>query len=141
MKRLLLLLAIIFTLFALVFSISDVGTGHFPLKKVAALFVNSAMEGYRSQVGHYPTTVEGLDALIHCPKGLEKRWKGSYLAPIEAVSGPSLTHTSELRLPLDPWGRPYQYRCPGIHNPEGYDLWSLGPIGVGGHDAIGNWKN
>jgi len=43
------------------------------------------------------------------------------------------------RLPLDPWGRTYQYRCPGWMNPKGYDVWSLGPDGVVSADDIGNW--
>lgn len=40
----------------------------------------------------------------------------------------------------DPWGRAYYYRCPGIHNPAGYDLWSAGPDNVSGtRDDITNW--
>lgn len=40
----------------------------------------------------------------------------------------------------DPWGRAYYYRCPGVHDPEGYDLWSAGPDGVSGtRDDITNW--
>jgi general secretion pathway protein G len=39
----------------------------------------------------------------------------------------------------DPWGRPYVYECPGKHNPESFDLYSLGPNGKGGDEAIGNW--
>ena len=34
-------------------------------------------------------------------------------------------------MPLDPWGNPYQYACPGTHNPDSYDVWSLGPDGIG----------
>ena len=41
--------------------------------------------------------------------------------------------------PLDPWGRPYQYRSPALHSKEGYDLFSLGPDGVVSPDDIGNW--
>jgi general secretion pathway protein G len=81
---------------------------------------------FRGRMGRFPTTKEGLTALVQCPSGLEGRWDGPYFA--------------DGRVPVDPWGRTYQYRCPGVHNPKGYDLWSLGPSGVGGDDEIGNWK-
>lgn len=42
----------------------------------------------------------------------------------------------------DPWGRAYYYRCPGVHDPEGYDLWSAGPDGISGtRDDITNWTS
>jgi type II secretion system protein G len=100
------------------------------LNGVEKLFVNDSintpLEAYRIGIGHYPTTAEGLDALIHCPKGSEGKWRGPYLA-LDKV-------------PLDPWGRPYQYRCPGVHNPQSYDIWSLGPSGVESESNLGNWK-
>ena len=40
---------------------------------------------------------------------------------------------------LDPWGNPYQYRYPGTHNPDKYDVWSWGPDGHESADDIGNW--
>jgi general secretion pathway protein G len=80
---------------------------------------------YRIDIGRYPTTEEGLDALIHCPKGLEAKWKGPYL--------------QDPRLLLDFWGRPHRYLCPGVRNPKGYDLSSMGPDGVPSGDDIGNW--
>ena len=99
---------------------------------IAKLFVSQSMQApltaYRIHVGRFPTTEEGLAALVRCPKGLEERWKGPYL------------RVDEGKLPSDPWGRPYQYRCPGVHNLQGYDLWSLGPDGVPSRDDIGNWK-
>jgi hypothetical protein len=46
-----------------------------------------------------------------------------------------------LELPFDPWGHPYHYRSPGIHNLAGFDAWSVGPDGVDeSADDIGNWK-
>lgn len=43
------------------------------------------------------------------------------------------------RLPKDPWGRPYQYKCPGTHN-EDFDVFSMGPDGEPGtEDDLGNW--
>ncbi len=41
----------------------------------------------------------------------------------------------------DPWERDYQYRQPGVHNPEGFDVWSLGPEGIQSVDDIGNWEH
>lgn len=60
----------------------------------------------------YPTTDQGLDALVKKPSSdpQPRKWKRL----LESV-------------PLDPWGTPYQYRNPGKLNPEGYDLYSLGP--------------
>jgi general secretion pathway protein G len=41
----------------------------------------------------------------------------------------------------DPWGRPFQYRYPGIHNPDSFDLWSIGKDGIEGtKDDIANFR-
>ncbi|MDR3143598.1 MAG: type II secretion system major pseudopilin GspG [Puniceicoccales bacterium] len=96
-------------------------------EKVAELFVRETVRtplmSYRMNVGHYPTTDQGLKALIKAPEGVGRRWKGPYVD----------------ELPLDPWGRAYEYRCPGEHNRDKYDVWSLGAKGNGGGEAIGNW--
>jgi general secretion pathway protein G len=97
-------------------------------EKVAELFVSETVRtplmSYRMNIGGYPTTDQGLKALIKAPEGVGRRWKGPYID----------------ELPLDPWGRPYEYRCPGEHNRDKYDVWSLGPKGNGGEESIGNWK-
>lgn len=94
---------------------------------VARQFVQNSMTApllkYRIDTGSYPTTEEGLSALLQAPAGKSARWRGPYID----------------RLPEDPWGRPYQYRYPGTHNRDGYDLWSLGPDGSGEASIIGNW--
>jgi general secretion pathway protein G len=88
----------------------------------------TALHAFRVAAGRFPTESEGLAALIHCPPSLdEKRWRGPYF-------------TRE-RVPEDPWGNPFQYRCPGIHNPKTYDVWSLGPDGIESSDDIGNWES
>jgi general secretion pathway protein G len=74
-------------------------------------------------VGGYPTTEQGLKALLQAPRGTGRRWKGPYID----------------ELPLDPWGRPYGYCCPGEHNRDKYDVWSQGPNGQGNGESIGNW--
>jgi general secretion pathway protein G len=94
------------------------------------LFVNESMKAplttYRIQVGDYPTTAEGLAALITSPTDKVDRWHGPYL---EAKT-----------LPKDPWGHEYKYTYPGAHNKDSYDLWSAGPNGIDGDaDDIGNW--
>jgi general secretion pathway protein G len=97
---------------------------------VAKLFVNQTMQAplevYKIHLGGYPTTAEGLEALLTPPANKAERWRGPYL--------------KNAKLPLDPWGEPYQYRCPGTHNKTGYDLWSKGPDKTDGtDDDIGNW--
>lgn len=101
-------------------------------EKVAEVFVEqtlkTALVPYRLDVGNYPSTEEGLNALVKAPAGKEKKWKGPYL---EAST-----------VPLDPWDNPYKYRFPGTKNvnaARGYDVWSLGPDGVESADDIGNW--
>jgi len=74
-----------------------------------------ALDQYRLDTGHYPTTEQGLNALV-TPPNSEPNWHGPYLR--KAV-------------PPDPWDRPYIYRQPGEHGE--YDLVSLGKDGqVGG---------
>ena len=96
----------------------------------AQLFVQTSMKtpltGYRMAVGNYPTTAEGLQALVTAPSGKADRWSGPYI--------------EGNKVPLDPWGNPYQYAFPGTRNKDAYDLWSRGPDGQDGTaDDIGNW--
>jgi general secretion pathway protein G len=98
----------------------------------AKIFVQDSMKAplltYKIQVGSYPTTEQGLQALVSAPAAVADRWTGPY---VELTAG---------KLPLDPWKNPYQYACPGIHNKDGYDIWSMGPNGKSGdEDDIGNW--
>lgn len=79
-------------------------------------------------IGEFPSTSEGLKALVAAPDGKEEKWKGPYLT----------------KLPLDPWNNPYQYQYPGTKNKngmKGYDIWSLGPDGVTSDDDTTNWDN
>lgn len=87
----------------------------------------TALDTYRLDVGKYPTTEQGLEALRRKPDGVEN-WDGPYL-PKE--------------IPLDPWGHPYIYRCPGEHGD--YDIISYGadgrPGGSGEDADIVNWTD
>lgn len=99
---------------------------------VARVFVRDSLKTslvrYKIDLGGYPTTAEGLQALLTPPGDGADRWRGPYVE----VSGN--------RLPVDPWGEPYQYQYPGTHNKDGYDLFSKGPDKTSGTaDDIGNW--
>jgi general secretion pathway protein G len=92
------------------------------------MFVNQTMSlpltTYRIRVGDFPSTGEGLQALMTAPSGKADRWTGPYVE----------------KIPLDPWGEPYQYAYPGTRNKGSYDLWSKGPDKQSGtEDDIGNW--
>ncbi len=68
-----------------------------------------ALEAFRIDNGRYPSTSEGLDALVNAPAG-DARWHGPYL---------------QGAIPVDPWGTPYQYQSPGP-NGRDYQVMSLG---------------
>ncbi|HNV86824.1 MAG TPA: type II secretion system major pseudopilin GspG [Candidatus Omnitrophota bacterium] len=74
--------------------------------------IPTALKLYELDNGFFPSTEQGLMALIKKPAGspAPNNWNGPYLE----------------RLPLDPWGHPYQYASPGTHRPHDYDLFSLG---------------
>lgn len=90
--------------------------------KVAATqieLLSSALDTYRLDMGHYPSSDQGLNALINKPEN-EKNWDGPYLAK---------------EVPLDPWENPYHYKRPGKKG--AYALFTLGQDeAVGGeHEA------
>lgn len=93
--------------------------------------IATALEMYRLDTFSYPSSQQGLEALVKRPTGtpVAKNWNPQgYLKT----------------LPLDPWGSPYQYLNPGTHS-AGYDLFSFGSDGaLGGEDYatdIGSWGN
>ncbi|MBN1830326.1 MAG: type II secretion system major pseudopilin GspG [Deltaproteobacteria bacterium] len=104
-----------------------VGKSRQKAAKAQISLLETALDAYRLDVGKYPTTEEGLQALRVKPEGQE-RWDGPYL-PKE--------------VPVDPWGKPYVYESPG-QNGE-YDLTSLGADqqegGEGENEDIVNWKD
>jgi general secretion pathway protein G len=84
----------------------------------------TALTAFEVDCGRFPSTDEGLQALIHAPSGVQGFKQGGYMEEI----------------PADPWGNPYQYKCPGQHNPDSFDVFSMGPDGhEGGTDDLGNW--
>jgi len=88
--------------------------------------LGKALDLYRLEVGHYPSSEQGLQALVIAPSG-EPRWKGPYL---------------QKAIPQDPWGRDYIYRSPGENGD--YDLLSMGkdgqPGGEGEDAEINSWQ-
>lgn len=121
-------LAIIGLLLALVGPqfIGQVGKAEVQAARQQIQLLETALDTLRLDVGRYPTTQEGLEALRARPFGLD-RWDGPYL---------------KKNVPPDPWGNPYMYRSPGANGP--YDLFSYGADGVQGGDGegkdIGNWE-
>lgn len=90
-----------------------------------------ALDAYRVDNDAYPSTETGLNALRTMPVSGDAalNWKGPYLRQV---------------VPLDPWGRPYVYVAPGLENPSGYDLYTLGKDaqagGTGENADITSWN-
>lgn len=91
--------------------------------------LEAALERYKLDNFYYPTTAQGLEALVSKPAGdpQPKNYRaGGYVKS----------------LPTDPWGNPYQYLSPGSHSDA--DIFSFGADGAAGGDAegadIGNWN-
>ena len=85
---------------------------------------STALDAFEVDTGAYPKGSEGLMDLVQAPSDAQG-WKGPYMKEI----------------PLDPWGKPYIYVCPGRNNPTSYDLFSVGADGrEGTEDDITNWS-
>lgn len=89
--------------------------------------LEQSLELYKLDVGRYPTTDQGLQALVQEPPGVVG-WNGPYL--------------KKSTVPLDPWKSEYQYRYPGEQ--AEVDIFSLGQDGSPGGDGedsdVGNWQ-
>ena len=94
--------------------------------KAQTSIIKTALNSFELDCGRFPTSTEGLGALIQKPVDLGEsaNWQ---------------RYLDESRIPLDPWGHEYLYRCPGAVNTDSYDLYSMGPDGKEGtDDDIGN---
>lgn len=89
--------------------------------------ISTALAEFEMRVGRFPTTNEGLGALVERPPNVsENVWRRPFLD----------------ETPRDPWGNEFHYRSPGQHRPDSYDLWSAGPDGQEGtDDDIRNWRD
>lgn len=107
-----------------------VGTAKTTTAKSQIEMLQSALDAYRLDTGAYPTTQQGLQALMELPTmDPPTNWHGPYLR--KAV-------------PADPWGHAYVFLSPGEVNPKGFDLMSYGAdgkLGGEGEDAdVLGWK-
>jgi general secretion pathway protein G len=103
---------------------AQVGKSEIKAARAQINALEKALDQYRLDTGHYPTTEQGLAALFAKPSG-ETRWEGPYL---------------KKAVPLDPWGKPYQYKSPGEHSE--IDLYSFGKDGLpGGTDEMADITN
>jgi len=94
-----------------------VGQSRQAAARVQIELLGAALDQFKLDVGRYPTSQEGLQALQQSP-GNAPGWEGPYL---------------KKDVPRDPWGSPYQYRSPGEHGE--YDVASLGSDGTPGGEG------
>jgi general secretion pathway protein G len=104
---------------------SQVGKSEIKVARAQIDAFDKALDQYRLDAGHYPSTAQGMSALMSKPAN-EAKWDGPYL---------------KKALPSDPWGNAYQYRQPGEHGE--YDLYSYGKDGrqggTGENADVTNW--
>jgi len=86
--------------------------------KVQIEDLSAALDMYKLDLGSYPSTEQGLKALIESPDSA-KRWNGPYLR--------------KSKMPLDPWQQEYHYAAPGEHGK--FDLFTLGADGKEGGEG------
>ncbi|MFQ5588149.1 MAG: type II secretion system major pseudopilin GspG [Nitrospiria bacterium] len=105
---------------------STLGKSKLKSAKAQIELFGTALDAFRLEIGRYPTSEEGLQALRENP-GEAAGWDGPYLRK---------------EVPLDPWGKPYHYQSPGEQGD--YDLFSYGadrsPGGEGENQDIASWK-
>ncbi len=94
-----------------------VGQSKTAAARVQIELLGAALDQFKLDVGRYPTTQEGLQALQVSP-GNVGGWEGPYL---------------KKDVPRDPWGNAYQYKSPGDHGE--YDLWTFGADNASGGDG------
>ncbi len=94
---------------------SQLGKSEVTVAKAQIDAFDKSLDTYRLDVGRYPSTEEGLNALMVAPPSAGAKWNGPYL---------------KKGVPQDPWGRVYQYRSPG--SKADYEILSLGKDGQPG---------
>ena len=97
---------------------SQLGKSEVTVAKAQMESFEKSLDHYRLDVGRYPTTEEGLQALTTAPATAAGKWNGPYL---------------KKGVPLDPWGNAYAYRAPGARSE--YEIVSLGKDGQPGGTA------
>ena len=94
---------------------SQLGKSEVTIAKAQIESFEKALDTYRLDVGRYPTTEEGMAALMTAPASATAKWNGPYL---------------KKAIPQDPWGHAYQYRAPGAR--AEYEIMSTGKDGQPG---------
>ena len=94
---------------------SQLGKSEVTIAKAQIEAFEKSLDTYRLDVGRYPSTEEGMAALMASPPTAGIKWNGPYL---------------KKGVPQDPWGQPYQYRSPGAKGE--YEIVSLGRDGQPG---------
>lgn len=93
--------------------------------------LRASLEGYELDMKGFPTTEQGLAALVEAPEdeGTKSAWDGPYI--------------NKTTIPKDPWGREYQYEYPPTHGKDSYpDIWSLGEDGEDStEDDVVSWES
>ncbi|HOR29574.1 MAG TPA: type II secretion system major pseudopilin GspG [Candidatus Sumerlaeota bacterium] len=92
--------------------------------KIQMNSLKTSLQNFEINAGRFPTTAEGLEALVRKPSGLsDSEWPEKYVD----------------KVPKDAWGNPFEYTCPSEHDLD-YDLVSAGPDGqFGSEDDIANY--
>ncbi|MGE3622857.1 MAG: type II secretion system major pseudopilin GspG [Bdellovibrionales bacterium] len=127
--ELLVVLAILGILIGLVAptALRQLGTAKHKVAQQSIARISEVLDLYKLDTGGYPTTEQGLEALVAQPAGVTG-WNGPYLKPV--------------KIPLDPWNRPFQYRAPSQRADHAYDLFTYGaegqPNGTGESATIMN---
>lgn len=111
--------------------INSLQNGQVKAAKSQISSTENVLNSYYLDNSAYPTTEQGLKALIEKPNAspIPENWNGPYL--------------QKNKMPADPWGHELHYKSPGEHNLDTYDLFSYGKDnadgGTGANADIGNW--
>jgi general secretion pathway protein G len=103
-------------------ALRQLGSARLSVAKQSLERIGSVLDMYKLDVGNYPSSDQGLRALVEQPTGVST-WNGPYLKG---------------GVPVDPWNHPYVYRDPSSRPGHDFDLCSEGPSGTGGGDEICN---
>ena len=90
--------------------------------------LSNALRMYNAQNGFYPTTAQGLKALVVQPTSepRPRQWRCAF---------------DDGKVPRDPWDNEYNYACPGKYNKNSFDIFSSGPDRIPNTaDDLGNWE-
>lgn len=96
---------------------AQLGKSEVTISKAQIEAFEKALDTFRLDIGRYPSTDEGLNALVIAPANAAGKWAGPYLKNV----------------PLDPWGHAYQYKTPGAT--AEFEVSSLGPNGQAGSNG------